>query len=62
MKDLAFPLSASLKELGGEMQKIIPYKTMKCTEPPIRRKLENQTSTEYIVSGDTWHNPCISQV
>ena len=39
---LASSLSASLKELGSQLQKITPYKTMKRGEPPIRKPLEYQ--------------------
>ena len=39
---LASSLSASLKELGREMQNIKPYKTVKRGEPPIRKQPENQ--------------------
>ncbi|XP_071094997.1 protein crumbs-like [Haliotis cracherodii] len=40
---LASSLSASLKELGSEMQNIDPYKTIKRGEPPIRAETENNS-------------------
>ena len=41
---LATSLSTSLKELGSEMQKVNPYKTVKRGEPPIRNRPENQSA------------------
>ena len=35
---LASTLSASLKELGSQMQQITPYKTVKRGEPPVRKE------------------------
>ena len=40
---LASSLSASVKALGSEMQKIVPYKTIKRGEPPIRTKTEKNS-------------------
>ena len=39
--NLASSLSAMLKKMGDEMQKINPYKTVKRGEPPIRKQPQN---------------------
>ena len=59
---LASSLSASVKALGSEMQKIVPYKTIKRGEPPIRTKTEKkQYSFGHIYSEDTWCYSCTGQ-
>ena len=40
---LASSLSASVRTLGSEMQKIDPYKTIKRREPPIRTETEKNS-------------------
>lgn len=36
-------LSSSLKEIGSDMQQVIPYKTFKRGEPPIRKQAEDDS-------------------